>query len=131
VIPAGEYVPAADQRLVTYGVPWAHYEAHLALCGDASVPRMAYLERALELMSPSKERERVKSLIGRLVEAYAFARGIDFSPYGAGTLKHATKKAGAEPDECYIIGADQSKERPDLLSPRVDYRRETRALNAR
>jgi Uma2 family endonuclease len=113
-IPAGEYVPTADQRVVTYGVPWTHYEAQLALRGDASVPRMAYLEGALELMSPSKEHERVRSLIGRLVETYAFERGIEFSPYGAWTLKHAPKQAGAEPDECYIIGVDQSKERPDL-----------------
>jgi hypothetical protein len=50
LIPAGEYVPTADQRIVTYGVPWSHYEAHLALRGDASVPRMAYLEGTLEFM---------------------------------------------------------------------------------
>jgi Uma2 family endonuclease len=106
-IPAGEYVPTADQRLVTFGVPWAHYEAQLALRGDASVPRMAYLEGALELMSPSKDHERVKSYIGCLVEAYALERGIEFSPYGAWTLKHAPKQAGAEPD--------QSRERPDLV----------------
>jgi Uma2 family endonuclease len=99
---------------VKYAVPWAHYEAQLALRGDAPVPRMAYLEGALELMSPSKDHERVKSYIGRLVEAYALERGIDLSPYGAWTLKHAPKQAGAEPDECYILGSDQSKERPDL-----------------
>ena len=113
-VPPGEYVPTADQRLVTYGVPWAHYEAHLALRGEAPVPRMAYLEGALELMSPSKDHERIKSVLGRLVEAFAFERGIEFSPYGGWTLKHAPKQAGAEPDECYIIGTDQSKERPDL-----------------
>lgn len=66
-VPAGEHVPTADQRLVTDGVPWSHYEAQLALRGDASVPRMAYLEGALELTSPSKEHERVKSCIGLLV----------------------------------------------------------------
>ena len=114
-IPAGEYVPTADQRVVTYGVPWAHYEAQLALRGDAPVPRMAYLEGTLELMSPSKDHERVKSYIGRLVETYALERGIDLSPYGAWTLKHAPQQAGAEPDECYILGSDQGKERPDLV----------------
>lgn len=54
----GEHVPTADQRVVTYGVPWAHYEAQLALRGDASIPRMAYLDGALELMTPSKDHER-------------------------------------------------------------------------
>jgi Uma2 family endonuclease len=113
-IPAGEYVPTADQRIVIYGVPWSHYEAQLALRDEAPVPRMAYLEGALELMRPSKEHERAKSYIGRLVETYALERGIDLSPYGAWTLKSAPKQAGVEPDECYIVGSDQSKERPDL-----------------
>jgi Uma2 family endonuclease len=110
----GEHVPTADQRVVTYGVPWAHYEAQLALRGDASIPRMAYLDGALELMTPSKDHERVKSYLGRLVEAFALERGIDFSPYGSWTLKSGPKQSGAEPDECYIVGPDQNKEVPDL-----------------
>jgi Uma2 family endonuclease len=111
--PAGEHVPTADQRLVTYGVPWSHYETQLALRGDAPVPRMAYLEGALELMSPSKEHERIKSYLGCLVEAYALERGIDLSPYGAWTLKSPPNQSGLEPDECYLVG-DQDKEAPDL-----------------
>jgi Uma2 family endonuclease len=113
-IPAGEHVPTADQRVVSYNVPWTHYEAQMALRGEASVPRMAYLEGALELMSPCREHERVKSYLGRLIEAYALERDIDLSPYGGWTLKAAPKQAGAEPDECYIVGADQGKDRPDL-----------------
>jgi Uma2 family endonuclease len=113
-VAAGEHVPTADQRIITYGVPWSHYEAHLALRGDAPVPRMAYLEGALELMSPSKEHERAKSYIGCLLEAYALERAIDLSPYGAWTLKSAPRQAGVEPDECYIVGSDQSKEVPDV-----------------
>ncbi len=113
-VPAGEYVPTADQRVVTYNVPWSHYEAQLALRGEAPVPRMAYLEGALELMSPSKDHERIKSYLGCLVEAYALERGIDLSPYGAWTLKNTPKESGAEPDECYIVGVDQSRQRPDL-----------------
>ncbi len=111
--PPGELVPTADQRLVTYGVPWSHYETQLALRGERPVPRIAYLEGALELMSPSKEHERIKSYIGRLIEAYALERGIDLSPYGAWTLKSLPNQSGLEPDECYIVG-DQSKDTPDL-----------------
>jgi Uma2 family endonuclease len=110
---AGEHVPTADQRLVSYGVPWSHYEAQLALRGEAPVPRISYLEGAMELMSPSKDHERIKSYIGRLVEAYALERGVDLSPYGAWTLKSPPKQSGLEPDECYLVG-DQSKEVPDL-----------------
>lgn len=111
--PPGEQVPTADQRLVTFGVPWTHYEAQLALRGESPVPRIAYLEGALELMSPSKEHERIKSYIGCLIEAYALERGIDLSPYGAWTLKSPPKQSGLEPDECYLVG-DQSKDTPDL-----------------
>jgi Uma2 family endonuclease len=110
---AGEHVPTADQRLVTYGVSWQHYEAQLALRGDRPVPRIAYLEGALELMSPSKDHERIKSYLGCLIEAYALERGIDLSPYGAWTLKSAPKQSGLEPDECYLVG-DQSRDTPDL-----------------
>jgi Uma2 family endonuclease len=113
-IPAGEYVPTADQRVVMHGAPWTHYEALLALRGEASSPRIAFLDGALELMTPSKDHERNKSYIGRLVEAYATERGIDLSPYGSWTLKNAPRHSGVEPDECYIVGADQSRERPDL-----------------
>jgi Uma2 family endonuclease len=114
-VPPGEYVPTADQRIVMYGVPWAHYEAQLALRGDASVPRISYLDGAMELMSPSKHHERVKSCIGMLVECYALVRGIELSPYGAWTLREAPKRAGVEPDECYLIGPDQDRDIPDLV----------------
>ena len=110
----GEYVPTADQRLVMHRVPWSHYEAQLALRGEAPVPRISYLDGALEFMSPSKDHERIKSYIGRLIEVYALERGLDLSPYGSWTLKRALAQVGAEPDECYIIGTDQSKECPDL-----------------
>jgi Uma2 family endonuclease len=113
-VPAGEFVPTADQRLVTYNVPWSHYEAQLALRGDAPVPRVAYLQGAMELMTPSKDHERIKSYIGRLIEAYALERGIDLSPYGGWTVQDAAKEAGAEPDESYLVGPDQSRDRPDL-----------------
>jgi Uma2 family endonuclease len=113
-IPAGEYVPTADQRVVLHAVPWAHYETQLVLRGDKSGPRIAYLDGALEIMGPSKDHERIKSYIGRLLEAYALERGIELSPYGSWTLKQAPASSGAEPDECYIVGGDQSAAMPDL-----------------
>jgi Uma2 family endonuclease len=77
------------------------------------VPRIAYLEGALELMSPWKDHERIKSTIGCLIEAYALERGIDLSPYGSWTLKNAPKQSGSEPDECCLVG-DQNRDTPDL-----------------
>ena len=36
------------------------------------------------------------------------------SPYGGWTLKSAPREAGAEPDECYLVGPDQQRDTPDL-----------------
>lgn len=115
MISPGEHVPTADQRIVLAGVPWSRYEVELALRGDKSVPRLTYLEGALELMSPSKEHERLASYIGRLVEVFADETGLELSPYRSWTLKSGPGKAGSEPDECYIVGDDQSKNVPDLV----------------
>ena len=114
ITPPGERVGTADQRIVRYGVPWEHFEVELALRGDRSSPRIAYLQGALELMSPSKDHERIKSYLGRLIETYALETDLDLSPYGGWTLKNAPREAGLEPDECYIVGANQDKPVPDL-----------------
>ena len=98
-----------------HGISWADYEAQLAVKGDTTSPRISYLDGAMELMSPSKDHERIKSYIGMLIEAFALVRGIDLSPYGSWTLKAAAKQAGVEPDECYLVGTDQSRETPDLV----------------
>jgi Uma2 family endonuclease len=113
-IPAGEHVPSADQRVVMYGVPWSHYETQLALRGESPVPRITYVDGVMELMSPSKDHERIKTYLGHLVVTYAVVRNIDLSTYGSWTLHSAPKTSGIEPDECYIIGLDQSKSVPDL-----------------
>jgi Uma2 family endonuclease len=112
--PAHEREAQADQRLIMYGITWSGYEAQLALRGDAPVPRVAYLDGAMELMSPSRDHERLKSYLGRLIEAYALERGIDLSPYGSWTLRNVPMASGLEPDECYIVGSDQRAQRPDL-----------------
>lgn len=114
-IPRGEIVATADQRVVLYGVPWSHYEAQLAFRGEKASPRIAYLDGAMEIMSPSKDHERIKSYVGRLLETFALVRGLDLSPYGSWTLKQAPKRAGVEPDECYLIGADQRRDTPDVV----------------
>jgi len=112
--PPGERVGTADQRIIRFGAPWEHFEIELALRGDRSGPRIAYLQGALEIMSPSKDHERIKSYIGSLIEAYALETGLELSRYGSWTLKNTLAEAGLEPDECFIVGSDQDKPAPDL-----------------
>lgn len=110
----GEIVGSADQRVVLHRVPWAHFEAILALRGDEPVPRMTYLEGELELMSPSQTHERIKKLLARMVELYALETGLRLSPFGSWTLRHAPAERAVEPDECYVLGDPRGRDRPDL-----------------
>ena len=52
--------PAFDQRVILHDVSWAQYEAALAIRGDSSGTRIAYLEGELELMTPSVSHEFIK-----------------------------------------------------------------------
>jgi Uma2 family endonuclease len=106
--------PIDDHIVVLRNASWSDYQRVLELRGDRSVPRLAYLEGTLELMSPSREHEQIKSLIGRLVEAWCLERGVEFGAYGSWTLENKESERGVEPDECYVFGEDQSAQRPDL-----------------
>ncbi len=109
-----ERLPQEDHIVRLHGATWADYQRVLELRGDRSAPRVCFLEGELEIMSPSRSHESVKSLIGRLVEVWCLARGIDFSTYGSWTLEDKSVERGAEPDECYVFGQVESPARPDL-----------------
>jgi Uma2 family endonuclease len=106
--------PSEDKIVVLHNATWADYQRHLEMRGDHSAPRIAYLEGELEIMSPSRSHEAIKSFIGRLVEVWCLERGIDFSPYGSWTLEKKEEQRGVEPDECYVFGANPEPPRPDL-----------------
>lgn len=104
-----------DQIVLLGHATWADYERLLRMRGEHSAPRIAYLEGTVEIMSPSDSHEGIKSLIGRLVEAWCDVNGIEFSPFGAWTLKKKSERRGAEPDECYLIGDYRVRpRRPDF-----------------
>lgn len=106
--------PDHDHRVFLHGVSWKQFETILAIRGDRSGVRIAYLEGELELMSPSRRHECVKKAIARLLEAYTDELGMDFNGYGSWTLRERPKEAAAEPDECYVLSADPDPDRPDL-----------------
>jgi Uma2 family endonuclease len=101
-----------DQHVVLRGT-WRDFERLLAIRGDEAGPRMYFLDGVIELMSPGSLHEYRKKLLSRLLEIWAIERGVTLEGYGSWTLKRGHKKAGAEPDECYIVGAEKKKV-PDL-----------------
>ena len=87
--------------------------------GERSVPRIAYSQGVLELMTPSRFHENDKKRFARLLEAWAEETGIQLEGVGSWTLKSRREERGAEPDECYtvnrIVGDDEDDgDCPDL-----------------
>ena len=109
-----EELPLGDAVVVLRGFHWSDYQRMLELRGEAVVPRFAYLEGQLEIMTPSRSHESIKSRIGRLLEVWCLENDLEFSPFGSWTLENKTAKAGLEPDECYVFGTVHEPVRPDL-----------------
>jgi Uma2 family endonuclease len=103
-----------DGVVVLQGATWADFQRVMEIRGDHSAPRFAYLEGRLEIMAPSRSHESIKSMIGCLIEAWCFERGLGITPYGSWTLEDKATERGAEPDECYVVGDVEDPERPDL-----------------
>lgn len=103
-----------DHVVILRGATWADYQRLLELRGEKSVPRLAFLEGELEIMTPSRFHEGLRSLIGRLVEVWCMEHGIEFSAYGSWTLEDKAEGRGVEPDECYVFGEVAEPARPDL-----------------
>jgi Uma2 family endonuclease len=113
----GMRVPTADQRIVM-ACDWDAYEVQLALRGERSRPKLAYLDGELELMSPSNDHERIQSKIGTVIDAYLVCADLDGARNGGPTLRRRRANAGAEPDESYSFGVDpdlEDNEVPDLV----------------
>jgi Uma2 family endonuclease len=106
--------PRDDHVVIVHNAAWSDYQRFLELRGDHPVPRVAYLEGVLQLMSPSQDHESLKSLIGRLVEVWCLERGIEFSPFGSWTLESKEDERGVEPDECYVFGDKRGVRLPHL-----------------
>ena len=101
--------PEGDHIVVLHDVAWKDYERLLEMRGDHSAPRISYLEGEVEIMSPSRDHELIKSYLGHLLEVWCIDRGIDVRPYGSWTLKRRKDRRGVEADECYIFGTEPRK----------------------
>jgi Uma2 family endonuclease len=108
--------PAGDQIVILRDVTWEDYKRVLAMRGDRAGPRLAFDNGCLQIMSPSREHESIKSWIGCLLEVFCLERGIPFRTYGSWTLQNKPKKKALEPDECYVFIAPKKgpPRRPDL-----------------
>jgi Uma2 family endonuclease len=103
-----------DQHVVLRAMSWQDFEALLAIRGERSGVRMYYLDGEIELLSPTKIHEGRKKTLARLLELWAMESDVALNGFGSWTLKQELREAGAEPDECYIVGNSTEKAVPDL-----------------
>jgi Uma2 family endonuclease len=108
----------AEPHFVLTGVSWSYYERTLEELAEQNV-RVAYLDGAMELMSPLPEHEGIKKAIADLVAALAMGRQIRRKSFGSTTFRREEKAAGSEPDECYYFGEIDSVSGMKRFDPRV------------
>ncbi|HUS38891.1 MAG: Uma2 family endonuclease [Pirellulales bacterium] len=82
--------------------------------------RFTYDRGELEIMSPSREHERVKTLIGRMIETFTEILDIPISSGGSTTYRSEAKDRGLEPDECYYVANEAKMRGKDEVDLEID-----------
>ena len=91
-----------EMRGLLYGVTWQAYSEFLDALGDYSL-RHTYDRGALEMMSPRKDHDWPKRLIGRMIETMCYECDISIQSIGSTTLTGEAVERGLQPDEAYYI----------------------------
>ena len=108
-----------ETRTLIENVRW---ETYVALSDDrrGNVPMITYDQGLMELMSPKKEHEKIKTLLGRLVAAYAEAIGIEIDSVASTTFRREDLGRGFEADESYYIAHAVAMRAKDEIDLNVD-----------
>jgi len=102
-----------------HGVPWANYKKFLEALGDHRL-RHAYSKGTLELMSPRRDHDWVKNLIGRMIETMSLKFDIPIMSVGSTTLTKDDVEKGIEPDESYYVQNELSQRGQKTYDPDID-----------
>ena len=97
--------PTAE-RLTLHSVPWGAYDAFLTALGDRRL-RHTYDRGEFEMMSPSREHERIKKLIGRLIDTVSLELNVPIQSVGSSTLRREHVERGLEPDDAYYVAHER------------------------
>lgn len=104
----------AEIRTVVENVSWETYVS-LADNRPGGIPRMTFDQGALELMSPKKEHEKIKSLLGKMVNAFCETREIEIECVASTTFRRQDLDRGFEADESYyFVHADTMRTKIEI-----------------
>ena len=108
-----------DQYLYLENVSWECYEM-LAVAADDRRLQITYDQGRMEIMSPLPRHERVKTILGSMIQLLAMEREIEVDGLGSTTLSRQLLEKGVEPDECYYIQNYEKIWEKDELNLEVD-----------
>ena len=92
-----------ESRVLLRGVGWDGYEAVLKLVGDGPVPRLAYIDGDLELMSPGYLHETLAERLGLIFYEILVGLRIRFRAVGHTTLRRRDVDRGVEGDKAFYF----------------------------
>lgn len=91
------------QHIVFGDIGWEQFLAITNALGERSGLRIAYDGERLEFMTLSRRHERLKKLLGRLIEQLTLELNIPCESGGQTTFRSELIRRGLEPDQCYWI----------------------------
>jgi Uma2 family endonuclease len=100
-----------DAVITLYDISWEKFEAIASLLEETKT-RLTYLDGTLDLISPSRGHEELKSTVGLLLETYLRHVKRRFYSTGGYTLGSREEGVRGEPDESYNL--DVIKPIPDI-----------------
>ncbi len=108
-----------DESAVMHGVSWDAYVCSRAASENDGL-RLTYSDGMMEIMSPSHGHERVSHLLGRFVDEWTIACGIDVCNGRSTTFQRADLGRGLEPDNCYWIESESRIRTRDQIDLTID-----------
>jgi Uma2 family endonuclease len=92
-----------EQRVLLNNISWDLFRRIVAEDEARRVPRLAYNDGALELMTPSRRHESTTRTLQALVDRLADAWDLDLVDTGSTTLQDILLQKGVEPDSAHFI----------------------------
>ena len=110
---------AMELPRVIRGVPPRAYREFIDALPEHYL-RHTYDGETLEIMTPLREHEGAKKLMGRMLEAMVLALDIPILSSGSTTLRTALADKGLEPDESYYIANEPRVRGSNVYRPGED-----------
>jgi Uma2 family endonuclease len=108
-----------ERRIYLQGISWEMYES-LRNAKENYHLRMTYDRGALEIVSPSRQHERISYLLGRMIDQWTLFKKIDIAAGRNTTFRRQDLKRGLEPDNCYWVSHEPQMRRKDDVDLRID-----------